>query len=99
MKVKIHPTYYSDAQVTCACGNVFKVGSTRPKITVEICYKCHPLFTGETRFVDTQGQVEKFMAKQTFAKKYLEKKKEQKIKDQSKKSFQQKTLKDLLASA
>jgi large subunit ribosomal protein L31 len=98
MKAKIHPKYYDKAQVSCACGNVFTVGSTRSQITVEICYKCHPLFTGEERFVDTQGQVEKFMAKQDFAKKYLAKKKELSTKTQAKKTYQQKTLKDLLSS-
>jgi len=98
MKAKIHPQYYNEAQVSCACGNVFKVGSTRNQISVEICYKCHPLFTGEERFVDTQGQVEKFMAKRDFAKKYLEKRKEQSNKTQAKKAYQPKTLKDLLSS-
>ena len=99
MKAKIHPTYYKEAEVSCACGNTFKVGSTRSKITVEICYKCHPLFTGEERLVDTQGQVEKFMAKQEFAKKYIAKKKEQKTQAVAKKTYQQKTLKDLLSAA
>lgn len=98
MKAKIHPQYYSEATVSCACGNVFKVGSTRSQISVEICYKCHPLFTGEERFVDTQGQVEKFMAKRDFAKQYLEKRKEQNKKAAAKKTYQQKTLKDLLSS-
>ncbi len=97
MKTKIHPKYYQ-AQVTCACGNSFKVGSTKEKIFVETCYKCHPLFTGEERFVDTKGQVEKFMAKQTFAKAYIAKRKEQTKKASDKKAYQQKTLKDLLSA-
>ncbi len=66
MKTKIHPQYY-DAVVTCACGNTYTVGSTKPKIDVEICYKCHPFFTGEMRFVDTMGRVEKFQKKQAAA--------------------------------
>lgn len=98
MKAKIHPKYYQEAVVTCACGHVFKIGSTKAQISVETCYKCHPLFTGEERFVDTKGQVEKFMAKQTFAQKYLAKRKEQKKKATEKKAFQQKTLKDLLSA-
>jgi large subunit ribosomal protein L31 len=98
MKSNIHPKYYEEATVSCACGHTFKVGSTKAQISVETCYKCHPLFTGEERYVDTQGQVEKFMAKQTFAKKYLAKRSEQKKKSTAKKAFQQKTLKDLLSS-
>lgn len=63
MKAKGHPQYYQ-ATVTCACGNSFTVGSTKPSINVEICAKCHPFFTGEMRFVDTMGRVEKFQHKQ-----------------------------------
>ncbi|MFC2018909.1 50S ribosomal protein L31 [Chloroflexota bacterium] len=60
MKDKIHPKYYTDAQVTCACGNTFTVGSTKQVLKVELCSKCHPLFTGEHRIVDTTGRVEQF---------------------------------------
>lgn len=60
MKAGIHPQWYPQAQVTCACGNTFTVGSTKPTISVEICAKCHPFFTGEMRFVDTLGRVERF---------------------------------------
>lgn len=64
MKTKIHPQWYPDAQVSCNCGNTFTVGSTKQTIHVEICHKCHPFFTGEMRFVDTLGRVEKFQKKQ-----------------------------------
>lgn len=64
MKANIHPTWFPGAQVTCACGNTFTVGSTKSAISVEICAKCHPFFTGEMRFVDTLGRVEKFQRKQ-----------------------------------
>lgn len=60
MKAKIHPKYYSDAKVTCACGNSFITGSTKQLIRVEICSKCHPFFTGEQRIMDTAGRVERF---------------------------------------
>ena len=60
MKKGIHPTYYPDAKVTCACGNVWATGSTRKEIRTEVCSKCHPFFTGQQRFVDTAGRVEKF---------------------------------------
>ena len=98
MKQNIHPKYYEQATVSCACGNTFTVGSTKAQISVETCYKCHPLFTGEERFVDTKGQVEKFKAKQSFAQNYLAKKKAKKQKASDKKAYQQKTLKDLLSA-
>lgn len=60
MKTGIHPTYYKDAKISCVCGNSFTAGSTLPEIRVEICSLCHPFFTGNQKFVDTQGQVEKF---------------------------------------
>jgi len=60
MKDKIHPKYYTDAKVTCSCGNTFTTGSTRKELKVELCSKCHPFFTGEQRIVDTAGRVERF---------------------------------------
>jgi len=60
MKPKIHPEYYNDAKVVCACGNTFTVGSTRKMVKVELCSKCHPFYTGEQRVVDTMGRVERF---------------------------------------
>lgn len=64
MKAAIHPQYYPNAQVTCACGNKFTIGSTMPEIRVEICSNCHPYFTGQMRYVDTAGRVDKFKARQ-----------------------------------
>lgn len=60
MKTEIHPKYYEDAKVRCACGNTWTTGSTVPKINVEICDKCHPFYTGREKLVDTRGRVEKF---------------------------------------
>lgn len=60
MKEGIHPTYYPEAKVVCACGNNFTVGSTKPEIRVEVCSNCHPFYTGEAKFVDTEGRVERF---------------------------------------
>jgi len=60
MKEKIHPKYYTDAVVTCSCGNTFTIGSTRKTLKVELCSKCHPFFTGEQRMIDTAGRVERF---------------------------------------
>lgn len=67
MKAKIHPQWYPEAQVVCACGNMFTVGSTKENIRVEICHKCHPFFTGEMKYVDTLGRVERFQQKQKKA--------------------------------
>jgi len=60
MKAKIHPEYYTDAKVVCACGNTLTIGSTKKLLKVELCSKCHPFFTGERRVVDTAGRVERF---------------------------------------
>jgi len=60
MKTEIHPKYFADAKVFCACGNTFTVGATRPEIRVEICAKCHPFYTGEEKLIDVAGRVEKF---------------------------------------
>lgn len=60
MKEKIHPKYYPDAKVSCACGNSFATGSTKQLTKVEICSKCHPFYTGKHHIVDTAGRVERF---------------------------------------
>lgn len=89
----IHPKWYPNAKVTCACGSIFNTGSTRPEIRVEICSKCHPFFTGEMRFVDTQGRVEKFQSKQKTAKTRAWKKKSKK---EVEKEERPRTLKEML---
>lgn len=63
MKAEIHPTYYSDAQVVCVCGNTFTTGSTMKEIKIDICSECHPFYTGKQKLVDTEGRVEKFKKK------------------------------------
>jgi large subunit ribosomal protein L31 len=63
MKAKIHPKYYPNAQVMCACGNTWTTGSTREVIHTDMCSKCHPFYTGEQRIVDTEGQVDRFYKK------------------------------------
>ncbi len=64
MKKGIHPTYYTDAQVICACGNTWTTGSTRKVIHTEVCSKCHPFFTGQQqRILDVEGQVDRFYKK------------------------------------
>jgi len=63
MKEDIHPEYYPEAKVICACGNSWTVGSTQPEIRTDVCSECHPFFTGEQRMLDTGGQVERFLKK------------------------------------
>ncbi len=67
MKQAIHPQYFENAQVVCACGNRFTVGSTQEVIHVELCSNCHPFYTGEQRFVDSASRIQKFEDKQKKA--------------------------------
>jgi large subunit ribosomal protein L31 len=76
MKKGIHPQYFDDAKVVCVCGNTFTTGATVPEIRVEVCSNCHPFFTGEMKYVDTLGKVEKFQAAQAKAKEIKAKKQE-----------------------
>ncbi len=63
MKTSIHPDYHALAQVTCACGNSFQVGSTLSSLSIEICSNCHPVFSGKKKIIDTAGRVERFASK------------------------------------
>ena len=81
MKINIHPNYHVSATVTCACGNTWDVGSTRESLRTEICSKCHPFYTGQQKFVDTAGRVDKFqqrMAKTKAAREAADKKRKKK---------------------
>jgi len=60
MKDKIHPKYYDESKVICACGETFVTGSTSETLKTEVCSKCHPFFSGHRKIMDTQGQVERF---------------------------------------
>ncbi len=62
MKEGIHPKYFN-ASARCACGNNFEVGATIEEISVEICSKCHPFFTGKQKLIDTAGRIERFRRK------------------------------------
>lgn len=101
MKTTGHPTYYSEAKVACACGNTFTVGSTKPEIYVEICAKCHPFFTGEMRFVDTMGRVERFQKnmQQSAGKVHVSKKQKKVLKKQEEEAAEAarpKTIREML---
>jgi len=69
MKKDIHPTYHDKAEVTCACGAKYTLGSTQNKISVEICRTCHPFYTGLEKVLDGAGRVDKFKKRMASAKK------------------------------
>ncbi len=62
MKAGIHPEY-KEAKVTCACGETFTTRSTKDEISVEVCSKCHPFYTGKQNRTSKTGRVEKFNKK------------------------------------
>lgn len=105
MKEGIHPKVNKEAVVTCACGNSFTTISTMDKISVEICSMCHPFYTGQQKFVDTEGRIDKFNKKQKIAeekKRKAEEVKKSKSKKKSKKedsNSSQPTLKEMLEEA
>ena len=71
MKAKIHPTWYPEAKVKCACGNTFTLGAAVAEMEVEVCSACHPFYTGQMKYVDTAGRVEAFRIRQKKAKKRI----------------------------
>ena len=72
MKKEIHPEYFPEAAVVCACGNSWTTGSTVPELRVDVCSACHPLFTGEQRIVDSEGQVDRFYKRLEARQQYVE---------------------------
>jgi large subunit ribosomal protein L31 len=60
MKDKIHPKYFPQAKIICACGNTIITGSTKPEMKVEVCSSCHPFYTGKKRLVDATGRLDRF---------------------------------------
>lgn len=60
MKDNLHPQYFADAKVVCACGNTFTTGSTKQELHVEICSNCHPFYTGKQNLIDAAGTIDKF---------------------------------------
>lgn len=95
MKTAIHPTYHTEATVTCAnCSHSFKTGATQESIQVEICSNCHPFYTGKNVLIDTEGRVDRFRQKmdsatgrkkKTRKKKTLEERFNEELADQLKK--------------
>jgi large subunit ribosomal protein L31 len=73
MKAAIHPKWFPETKVTCACGNTFTTGATVPEIHVDVCYACHPFYTGQMKFVDAAGRVDAFKNKMAGAVKHVSK--------------------------
>lgn len=85
MKSQIHPKWFPETKVTCACGNTFTVGASVPEIHVEVCSLCHPFYTGQMKYLDTAGRVEAFKTKQANkATKFVSKTEKRKLKKQRK---------------
>jgi large subunit ribosomal protein L31 len=72
MKTGIHPDYQAEATIACACGKSYKVGSTSPNVSVELCSNCHPFYTGKQKIVDTARRVEKFETRGTLKSDHLD---------------------------
>jgi large subunit ribosomal protein L31 len=60
MKKDIHPKYYPQAKIICACGNIITAGSTKPEMRVEVCSACHPFYTGKKHLIDSAGRLDRF---------------------------------------
>lgn len=97
MKKNIHPQYFESANVICSCGNRFNTGSTKQEIMVEVCYKCHPYFTGEQKFIDTKGRIDLFTRKQKIAQEYQKIRSKKAEKKDQKEEKRPKTLRELLS--
>lgn len=96
MKSNIHPTWNHQAKVTCACGAEFFTGSVNDAIQIDICSKCHPFFTGEMKFVDVQGRVDRFLNRQKVAQQAQQGKKAKKTSQDDQTPEETKSLKELL---
>jgi large subunit ribosomal protein L31 len=98
MKADIHPQYFTQVHVSClGCGFAFTTGSTKQSITVNVCSKCHPFYTGEHKFIDTKGKVDKFQKKMEQATHYKKVIAEKKAKKSEKEGKEAKSLRELLA--
>jgi large subunit ribosomal protein L31 len=62
-KTSIHPQYFTDSKVTCSCGASYTMGSTKDSLKVDICKECHPYYSGNQKFIDTAGRVDRFREK------------------------------------
>lgn len=96
MKANIHPTWHHDCRVTCSCGNTFTIGSADETLQVDICNACHPFFTGEMKFVDRQGRVDRFKQKMQKAQNITQKKKAKKARSNDEQDTEHKSYRQIL---
>lgn len=99
MKKVGHPKWYPETQVSCACGNVFTVGSTLEGLRIDICAKCHPFYTGEMKYIDALGRVDRFKQKREKADKIkvkIAQVKEKELQRARDRALEPKTLKEML---
>ena len=82
MKAKIHPQYFENLQIICACGNIILAGSTKKELHTELCSACHPFYTGKQKLIDTAGRVDKYLEKVKKTKELKEKKDEPKAENE-----------------
>lgn len=108
MKKGIHPEYNNNLKISCSCGNSFVTGSTlkNDAISIEICSKCHPFYTGEQKIVDTDNLVKKYEERVEKSQKMSFKTKREKMETRRKKNQEAEskpsstlTLKDMLENA
>uniref|UniRef100_A0A7C4Y2W2 Large ribosomal subunit protein bL31 n=1 Tax=candidate division WWE3 bacterium TaxID=2053526 RepID=A0A7C4Y2W2_UNCKA len=99
MKKDLHPQIYTDTKVTCACGNTFVTLSTLKEIRVDLCSACHPFFTGQQKFVDTEGRIQKFEKKRKLADESKGQMKKVKKATRTQEKARTLTLKEILAQA
>jgi large subunit ribosomal protein L31 len=95
MKKDIHPKYYPDAKIACACGNIIKTGATMEEMRVEICSACHPFYTGRKKLVDSTGRVDRF---KKLAEKAVERKEAKKVREEAKKAKKTKIVRKTVKS-
>ena len=96
MQTQIHPKFNENTPVSCSCGNKFTTGSIKEEIAVEVCSKCHPFYTGEHKFLDTKGSVDKFLKREKDAVEFMKTRSSKKNKSQNKQEKKTKSLKELL---
>lgn len=107
MKAGIHPKYNTVAKVRCStCGTEYEFGTTAENLTVAICAKCHPFYTGEQQVVvDTANKISSFKEKMNKAAELKKRMQEIEAKRKERESAKvgvigekKMTLKDLLAA-
>lgn len=95
MKKDIHPKYYPEAKITCACGNIITAGATLSEMKVEICGACHPFYTGKKKLIDATGRVDRF---KKMSAKAAEKKTDKAKRDAEKKAKKAKVVRKTVKS-